>query len=254
MPTGTEPQMTDHGSRPHPLLELIGASKDYASPGELIHAVRAASLQVHACELVALLGPSGSGKSTLLLLAAGLLRADSGSVLFEGRDLGALSRREALAHRRTQLGFVFQSFNLAAGLSAEENVAIPLLMRGLDHHRAHARARDVLGEVGLAQRAAHTPDRLSGGEQQRVAIARALVGEPKLVLADEPTGNLDSETGEAVLELLADLPRRHGAAVMLVTHDERAAARTDRVLRMRDGAVSEQAQAVEREPAEEIGR
>jgi putative ABC transport system ATP-binding protein len=220
---------------PRALLELSRAHKQYESPGEVIHAVRDVSLSVRAREFVALFGPSGSGKTTLLLLAAGLLRADGGSVRFAGRDLSALSRREALAYRRTQLGFVFQSFNLAAGLSAEENAAIPLLLSGVEHREAHRRARGALAEVGLERRLAHPPERLSGGEQQRVAIARALVGEPRLVLADEATGNLDSETGDAVLALLAALPRSRGAAVILVTHDERAARVADRVLTIRDG-------------------
>jgi ABC-type lipoprotein export system ATPase subunit len=224
-------------------LELEGVSKDYASPGETVHAVRDVSLSLRAGELVALFGPSGSGKSTLLLLAAGLLRADGGSVRFEGRELAGFSRSDALAYRREQLGFVFQSFDLAAGLSAEENVAIPLLMRGVDHRQARQRARSALEEVGLARRFAHTPQRLSGGEQQRVAIARALVGGPRLILADEPTGNLDSETGEAVLSLLSSLPRARGAAVLLVTHDERAAGYAERVLSIRDGRLAEAAAA-----------
>lgn len=199
-------------------------------------------------ELVALYGPSGSGKSTLLLLAAGLLRADGGSVRFQGRELARMGRGEALAYRREQLGFVFQSFNLAAGLSAEENAAIPLLMRGLEHRRARERASALLAEVGLASRTGHSPERLSGGEQQRVAIARALVGEPSLILADEPTGNLDSETGQAVLELLASLPRERGAAVVLVTHDARAASFADRVLAIRDGQLSESKNVAPEEP------
>ncbi len=228
--------MVDHE---HALLELEHAHKQYESPGETVHAVRDVSMRVDACELVALFGPSGSGKTTLLLLAAGLLRADGGSVRYKGRDLSTFSKREARAYRRTELGFVFQGFNLAAGLTAEENAAIPLLLRGMEHRHAHSRARAALSEVGLERRAAHTPDRLSGGEQQRVAIARALVGEPRLVLADEATGNLDSETGDAILELLGDLPRRRGAAVVLVTHDERAARYADRVLAIRDGSLSE---------------
>jgi putative ABC transport system ATP-binding protein len=217
------------------MLELERVHKRYESPGEVVHAVRDVSLSVRAREFVALFGPSGSGKTTLLLLAAGLLRADGGSVRFAGRDLSSLSRREALAYRRTQLGFVFQSFNLAAGLTAEENAAIPLLLRGVEHRAAHRRARAALAEVGLERRLSHTPEQLSGGEQQRVAIARALVAEPRLVLADEATGNLDSETGDAVLALLGSLPRERGAAVILVTHDARAAGYADRLLTIRDG-------------------
>lgn len=223
------------------MLELERARKYYASPGELVHAVDDVSMSVNAREFVAIFGPSGSGKTTLLLLAAGLLRADSGSVRFEGRDLGSLEKREVLSYRRTELGFVFQGFNLSGGLSAEENVAIALLLRGVSHRQAHERARIALDDVGLSHRAGHTPDQLSGGEQQRVAIARALVGEPKLILADEPTGNLDSETGDVVLELLSALPRERGAAAVLVTHDARVARYADRVLRMRDGRLTEPA-------------
>jgi putative ABC transport system ATP-binding protein len=221
------------------MLELQHARKYYVSPGEEIHAVDDVSMSVQAREFVALFGPSGSGKSTLLLLAAGLLRADSGSVRFEGADLGALEKREVLAYRRTKLGFVFQGFNLTAGLTAKENVAIPLLLRGVAHREAYTRALGALDDVGLARRAEHSPGELSGGEQQRVAIARALVGEPKLILADEPTGNLDSETGKAVLELLCALPRERGAAAVLVTHDARVAGYADRVLGMRDGRLTE---------------
>jgi putative ABC transport system ATP-binding protein len=221
------------------MLELERARKYYAGPGGEIHAVDDVSMSVYARELVAIFGPSGSGKTTLLLLAAGLLRADSGSVRFEGGDLGALARREMLAFRRRKLGFVFQSFNLAAGLSAEENVALPLLLRGVARREARRRALAALDDVGLLRRRAHAPNELSGGEQQRVAIARALVGEPRLVLADEPTGNLDSETGDAVLALLRDLPRERGAATVLVTHDERVAGYADRVLGMRDGRLKE---------------
>jgi putative ABC transport system ATP-binding protein len=221
------------------MLELEHARKYYVSPGEAIHAVDDVSVSVYAREFVALFGPSGSGKTTLLLLAAGLLRADSGSVRFEGSELGALAKREVLSYRRTKLGFVFQGFNLSAGLSAEENVAIPLLLRGVGHRDAHARAHAALDDVGLARRAGHSPDELSGGEQQRVAIARALVGEPRLILADEPTGNLDSETGDSVLELLSALPRERDAAMVLVTHDVRVARSADRVLGMRDGRLTE---------------
>ncbi len=248
MPEAPDAGIAEAG--PRALLELEHARKSYESPAGTIEAVRDVSLSLAAGELVALLGPSGSGKTTLLLLAAGLLRADGGSVRFQGRDLAAFSRKQALAHRREQLGFVFQSFNLAAGLSAEENAAIPLLMRGVEHRQAHRRARIALEEVGLARRSAHTPEQLSGGEQQRVAIARALVGQPRLVLADEPTGNLDSETSEEVIALLGELPRRHGAAVVLVTHDERAAGLAERVLSMRDGALVGEARPPAREQAE----
>jgi len=226
---------------PPVLLELENVQKDYESPGETIHAVRGPPPPLRGRAPLTLLGPSGSGKTTLLLLIAGLLRADGGSVRYAGRDLAEFSKRETLAYRREQLGFVFQHFNLTAGMSAQENVAVPLLLRGVPHSQARERADVALAEVGLSSRASHTPERLSGGEQQRVAIARALVGQPRLVLADEATGNLDSETGEDVLALLGELPRRHGAAVILVTHDAGAAAHADRVLEMRDGHLRERA-------------
>jgi putative ABC transport system ATP-binding protein len=223
------------------MLELEAVRKFYESPGEIVHAVDDVSMSVHEREFVAILGPSASGKTTLLLLAAGLLRADAGSVRFDGRDLGDLGKREILSYRRTQLGFVFQHFNLTAGLSAVENVAVPLLLRGVEHRPARERALRALSDVGLRERSHRLPGQLSGGEQQRVAVARALVGDPKLILADEPTGNLDSETGAAMLDLLGALPREHGAAVVLVTHDTRLAARADRRLKMRDGRLSEPA-------------
>jgi putative ABC transport system ATP-binding protein len=234
------------------MLELEHAQKYYpgtseaahggqaeASVGELVHAVEDVTMTVSAGEFVALFGPSGSGKTTLLLLAAGLLRADSGSVRFDGADLGSLSKRELLTFRRAKLGFVFQGFNLTAGMSAEENVTIPLLLRGMSHREARQRALRALEDVGLKRRASRTPAELSGGEQQRVAIARALVGEPRLILADEPTGNLDTETGDVVLELLSELPRERGVAALLVTHDARVAPYANRVLGMRDGRLTE---------------
>jgi putative ABC transport system ATP-binding protein len=217
------------------MLELESARKYYSTDADEIRAVDDISLTIHPGELVALFGPSGSGKTTLLLLAAGLLRCDSGTVCFEGSDLGAMPKRDVLEYRRTKLGFVFQSFNLVPGMDAEENVMLPLLLRGVHHREASKRAHAALDNVGLLARAAHPQAKLSGGEQQRVSIARALVGEPKLILADEPTGNLDSETGDAILDLLSSLPRTRDVAMILVTHDARVARYADRVLAMRDG-------------------
>ena len=220
------------------MLELDRARKHYSTPAGDVHAVEDVSLKVDAGEMVALFGPSGSGKTTLLMLAGGLLRCDSGGVRFDGHDLGKLARSELLEHRRTKLGFVFQNYNLIPGLSAEENVALPLLLQGVDHRQAERRAAAGLQAVDLSQRRAHQPAKLSGGEQQRVAIARALINQPKLILADEPTGNLDSATGDAILELLATHPRERGAALMLVTHDVRVARYADRVLAIRDGKLT----------------
>ncbi len=221
------------------MLELESAHKYYASPGGPVRAVDDVTMSVCAGELVAIFGPSGSGKTTLLLLAAGLLRADSGSVRFQNSDLARLTNRELLTYRRIKLGFVFQGFNLVAGLTAVENVSITLLLRGVHHREARDRALTALDDVGIAHRASHTPARLSGGEQQRVAIARALVGQPQLLLADEPTGNLDTETGSAVLDLLSALSSERGVATILVTHDARVARYADRVLEMRDGKLTE---------------
>jgi putative ABC transport system ATP-binding protein len=217
------------------MLELRDARKYYSTEAGDVRAVDDISLTIDPGELVALFGPSGSGKTTLLLLAAGLLRCDSGKVRFENRDLGTLPKTEVLEYRRTKLGFIFQNFNLVPGMNAEENTMLPLLLRGVHSREASRRALAGLERVGLLARAGHTPAKLSGGEQQRVAIARALVGKPKLILADEPTGNLDSETGNAVLELLSSLPRERQVAMILVTHDARVARYADRVLAMRDG-------------------
>jgi putative ABC transport system ATP-binding protein len=221
------------------MLEFDGVRKYYDGAGGEVRAVDDVSLTINGRELVALFGPSGSGKSTLLHLAAGLFRCTAGVVRFEGRDLAALSKAEVLEYRRTKLGLVFQNFNLVPGLSAEENVALPLLLRHVSYTAAEQRARDALGDVGLRARARHLPATLSGGEQQRTAIARAVVGNPKLILADEPTGNLDSETGNTILDLLSKLPREREAAVIVVTHDARVAGYADRVLAMRDGRLAD---------------
>jgi putative ABC transport system ATP-binding protein len=220
------------------MLEFDSASKRYLSPGGAIQAVDGVNVLIGVGEFVAIFGPSGSGKSTLLSLASGLLTADQGAVRFQGRDLAALRKREILAYRRNDLGLVFQDFELVDGLTAQENVAVPLLVRKVPRAEAEDRAGAVLAEVGLPHRRAHLVEKLSGGEQQRVAIARALVGEPTLVLADEPTGNLDSETGERVLSLLRELTYQRGVAMVLATHDAQAAAFADRVMEMRDGQLS----------------
>jgi ABC-type lipoprotein export system ATPase subunit len=220
------------------MLELEHVCKSYRSPGEVVHAVEDVTMSVGRAEFAAIFGPSGSGKSTLLLLAAGLLRSDSGSVSFEGRDLTDLSRRDLATYRRLEVGLVFQDLRLHGGLTAEECVALRLLNRKVRNQEAYSRAKAALGDVGLAGKTSRRLDRLSGGERQRVAIARALVGEPKLLLADEPTANLDSETSEAMLDLLSILPRERGAAAILVTHDARLVRYADRVLGMRDGRLT----------------
>jgi len=218
------------------VLELDRVVKHYASSGgEVVRAVDGISLSVHAGELVVLHGPSGSGKSTLLMLAAALLAPDAGAVRFQGRDLATLAAAETADYQRRQIGFVYQSFHLMAGVPAVENAAIKLLADGVPLRQARRAAMPWLARVGLTARLDHTPDRLSGGERQRVAIARALVNEPRLVLADEPTGSLDSGRGAEILSLLSQIAREQQVAVLLVTHDAQAAVVADRVCALRDG-------------------
>ena len=207
-----------------------------------MEALRGVDLQVAAGELVAVMGPSGSGKSTLLTLAGGLDTATSGEVLVEGVPLSGLDRAGLAQLRRRSVGYVFQELNLLPALTAAENVALPLELDGTRARDARSSALRVLDELGMSALAGRFPDDLSGGEQQRVAIARALVGERRLVLADEPTGALDSVTGESVLELLR--ARCHaGAACVLVTHEARLAGWADRVVFLRDGTVVDEARA-----------
>jgi putative ABC transport system ATP-binding protein len=221
-------------------LELCEVVKRYpCAGGPSVQAVERVSLTVAPGELVGLYGPSGSGKTTLLMMAAGLLAPDAGAVLFGGRDIAALSPRQAALYRRRDVGFVFQSFHLVPGASALENAAIKLLGDGWTLSEACAAARPWLERVGLGARLDHPGERLSMGERQRVAIARALVNEPRLLLADEPTGNLDSERGGQALVLLRDLCRERDMPVLLVTHDPRASAFADRVHTLRDGVLGE---------------
>lgn len=215
-------------------VEVRGLRRTYGSGPDAVHALRDVDLSIAAGEFVAVMGPSGSGKSTLLHLVGGLDRPDAGEVLIEGEPLDGLSD-DAIAHlRRRRIGFVLQFFNLFPLLSALENVAFPLLLDG--RRDALALAGDALERVGLAARAGHRPGQLSGGEQQRVAVARALVTRPAVVLADEPTGSLDTLAGEDVLRLLRGAAD-DGHAILLITHHAPAAAYADRVVRLRDGAV-----------------
>ncbi|MDQ3953170.1 MAG: ABC transporter ATP-binding protein [Actinomycetota bacterium] len=216
------------------VIEARGIVRTYSSGAEAVHALRGVDLVVARGEFLAITGPSGSGKSTLLHVAGGLDRPDAGSVLLQGRDLSLLPDEELALIRRRHLGFVLQFFNLLPTLTAAENVGFPLLLDG--DPAALDRARDALGTVGLTERAGHRPSQLSGGEQQRVALARALVTSPAVVLADEPTGNLDSATGEGILELLRTTADR-GQTIVLVTHDTRTADYADRVVRLADGCI-----------------
>ncbi|WNM40547.1 ABC transporter ATP-binding protein [Micromonospora halotolerans] len=218
------------------VLELRGVHRTHGAGEAAVHALRGVSLTVSAGELVAVMGPSGSGKSTLLALAGGLDRPTGGDVVVEGESLGGLSARDLARLRRRRIGYVFQDLNLLGSLTAVENVALPLELDGVGVRAARRSALAALAEVDVAGLADRFPDQMSGGQQQRVAIARALVGERRLVLADEPTGALDSQAGEAVLQLL----RRRvdaGAAGVLVTHEARHAGWADRVVFLRDGVL-----------------
>ncbi|MGO9490490.1 MAG: ABC transporter ATP-binding protein [Solirubrobacteraceae bacterium] len=216
-------------------LELERVSKRYTDAGEVVCALEDVTLQVQPGEIAVLYGPSGSGKTTLLLIAGGLLDPDEGVARIAGRDLAGLRRDELLALQRERLGFVYQSPRLMVGVPAVENAAIKLLADGVALRDARPRAADWLERVGLSHRLDHTPERLSGGERQRVAIARALVSSPSVILADEPTANLDSRRAREVLGLLAELGRERDAAVLLATHDPHGARIADRVLALRDG-------------------
>ncbi|GAB3691969.1 ABC transporter ATP-binding protein [Angustibacter aerolatus] len=219
-----------------PVLELRDVSRVHGEGETAVHALRHVGLAVRPGELVAVMGPSGSGKSTLLTIAGGLDSPTSGEVLVEQRPLSGLSRAETAALRRRSLGYVFQDLNLVPALTAVENVMLPLELDGQRTSQARRQALAALDEVGVADLAERFPDEMSGGQQQRCAIARALVGDRRLVLADEPTGALDSETGEAVLRVLRARVDA-GAAGLLVTHEARHAAWADRVVFLRDGVV-----------------
>ena len=220
-------------------LELRQVWKSYGAGATLVEAVRAIDLSIAAGELVAIMGPSGSGKSTLLTIAGTLEEATSGDVLVCGQDVGSMSRNDRARLRRRSIGYVFQDFNLLPGLTAAENVSLPLELDGTKTRAARAVAAAALDELGLADRAGHFPDELSGGERQRVAIARAVVGERRLLLADEPTGALDSVNGEGVMRLMRAACKR-GVAAVMVTHDAQLASWADRVVFLRDGRMVDQ--------------
>ena len=218
-------------------VSLADVRKRFRRGDETVLALDGVTLDVPAGEFCAVMGPSGSGKSTLLHLVAGIDTPSAGRVVVDGRDLAALSDDERTLLRRRRIGLVFQFFNLLPTLSALENAALPLQLDGVRRAEAERRARERLLELGLGDRLDHRPHQLSGGQMQRVAIARALVGEPALVLADEPTGNLDSHAGDEVLALLRATADARGHTVLMVTHDERAAVVGDRVVQLQDGRI-----------------
>jgi putative ABC transport system ATP-binding protein len=218
-----------------PAVELTSVDIRLGRGPARVHVLKGIDLRIERGQAVGLVGPSGSGKSTLLMVLAGLERPDSGSVLIEGNDLTQFDEDDLARFRGARIGIVFQSFHLIPTMTALENVAMPLELQGAAN--AFDRAKEDLAAVGLADRAAHYPAQLSGGEQQRVALARAIAGNPAILVADEPTGNLDDATGTAIINLIFDLKRARGTTLVLVTHDPALAARCDRVIRMRSGRI-----------------
>ncbi|MCA2985308.1 MAG: ABC transporter ATP-binding protein [Gemmatimonas sp.] len=222
------------------MLVARGLTKEYLSGTQRLTVLRDVSFEVPAGAFVSIVGPSGSGKTTLLGLLAGLDTPSSGTVSLDGEDFGRLDEDARARLRGEKVGFVFQSFQLIPTLTALENVQVPLELAGrVPVREAAARARDLLARVGLGDRTHHFPQQLSGGEQQRVALARAFVNDPKILFADEPTGNLDGATGERIVELLQALNRERGCTIVLVTHDVTLAARTQRTIRLKDGVMVE---------------
>ena len=229
------------GDESQPMVVAQRLRKVYRG-ASAVEALRGVDLEVRSGEMVAIVGPSGCGKTTLLNCLSGLDRFDGGRVVIDGADLTAMSDRDRTAYRARNMGFVFQAFNLLPVLTTVENTEIPLLLQGIPARAARRRAEEMLDALGLAQRAQHRPDQLSGGEQQRVAVARALVHKPAVVWADEPTGNLDTEVTYIITELLLKT-NREGQTIVLVTHNPLVAERAGRVIRMRDGRIQEAARA-----------
>ncbi len=220
------------------LVTMRGVEKVFRRGSEDIHVLHGLDLQIARGEFLALMGPSGSGKSTLLNLIAGLDRPSAGGVTVDGQQIDRLSRRELARWRSANIGFVFQFYNLLPVLSAERNIELPLLLTSLSKRERKQHVATALRIVGLEHRAGHTPRTLSGGEQQRVGIARAIVTDAALILADEPTGDLDRKTGDGILDLLHALNREHGKTIVMVTHDPHAASRASRRLYLLDGQIS----------------
>ena len=219
------------------MLEMTHVTKTYQVGGQTVRALDSIDLTLHGGEFVSIVGPSGAGKSTLLHMLGALDRPDSGSIRFQGNEISNLNDEKQSEFRRHSVGFVFQFFNLLPTMTAWENVAVPKLLDGARMSKVKSRALDLLALVGLAERAEHRPSELSGGQMQRVAVARALMMDPQLILADEPTGNLDTKTGAAIMGLLTDIAHQDGRSVVMVTHNLDAASSTDRVITLTDGRI-----------------
>lgn len=223
-----------------PLLKLKGVTKDYKLGNTFVRALRGVDLDINKGEIIAIMGPSGSGKSTLMHILGCVDTPTAGEASIEGTEIESLSERQLVALRGRKIGFVFQTFNLMQTLSAQQNVELPMLFQAVKKKERSQQAVDLLTKVGLADRVHHRPNELSGGERQRVAIARALANNPEILLADEPTGNLDSESGETILNALQKLSREDGKTVIIVTHDPDATAIAGRTVRLHDGHVVEE--------------
>lgn len=221
------------------LIELAGVSRTYRLGKTEIHALRKLDLCIERGEFVAIWGPSGSGKSTLCNLIGAIDTPTAGRLILNSKELSLLTDNQLSEHRNRSIGFVFQNFNLIAVLSAVENVALPLLLRGENRRDSGHKAAELLSMIGLGQHVRHRPDKLSGGQRQRVAIARALITEPPLVIADEPTANLDSETARTIVDLMRDINQHRGTTFIFATHDHRLLARVTRKIELRDGVIAE---------------
>ena len=219
------------------ILETKNLTKSYPLHGVEIQALRGVNLCVESSEFVAIVGPSGCGKSTLLSIAGGLMRPSSGQILLNGQDFTQLTEQESARLRREHIGFIFQSFNLMADLTAAENVEFPMVLANMPESERRSWVQELLKRVGLADKADHLPDELSGGQKQRVAIARALANRPDIILADEPTGNLDSATAAEIIDLLTGLNRKDSVTLVMVTHSPDDAARAYRSIHLRDGQI-----------------
>ena len=222
-----------------PVIRIEGLHKSYETSAGLFPALKDVNLDIAAGEFVAIMGPSGSGKSTFMNLLGCLDKPSAGRYVLDGRDVAGMNRDELALLRNRTIGFVFQGFNLLPRMSLLDNVALPLVYSGVEREERRRRARDLLVKVGLDGKENSTPNKISGGQQQRVAIARALINHPRLLLADEPTGNLDAETGGGIMDMLCSLKERDGLTIVMVTHDSQVARQANRVVRLAEGRVSE---------------
>ena len=221
-----------------PLMSMKGVTRDYKLGKTLVRALRGLDLEIAKGDVVAIMGPSGSGKSTLMHIIGALDVPTTGTAMIDGSDLRDMKERQLVTFRGKKVGFVFQTFNLVQTLSALQNVELPMIFQGIGRSERTQRAKDLLTRVGLAERIRHKPNELSGGERQRVSVARSLANDPEIILADEPTGNLDTESGQSILDLLKELSVNDGKTVIIVTHDPEAAAIADRIITLRDGCVA----------------